>query len=86
MTSSSSVLFAFPATNNKAEYEALILGLRLALAIATENVEAMSVSQLVMSQVNGSYEAKEGKLLNYLLGIKELITKLLNFKIIQIPK
>ena len=52
------VRFAFSATNNEDEYEALILGLRLALAISIENVEAMSKSQLVVSQVNGSYEAK----------------------------
>ena len=46
-------------SNNTAEYEALIAGLRLAKAVMARRVEASSNSQLVVRQVNGEYETKK---------------------------
>ncbi|GKD57007.1 reverse transcriptase domain-containing protein [Tanacetum coccineum] len=51
--------FRFEATNNKAEYEALIAGLLIAEKIGVKNLQANIDSRLVANQVNGSYIAKE---------------------------
>nr|XP_011468490.1 PREDICTED: uncharacterized protein LOC101313915 [Fragaria vesca subsp. vesca] len=57
--------FQFKASNNGVEYEALIGGLQLARDIGVERVEVFSDSQLVVNQVNGSFEAKEPQLHSY---------------------
>ena len=80
------VRFAFQATNNKAEYEVLVLGLRLALSLSVENLEAFSDSQLVVSQVNDSYKTNDGRMSSYLSTVKELTEKFQTFKITQIPR
>ncbi|GKE00714.1 reverse transcriptase domain-containing protein [Tanacetum coccineum] len=51
--------FRFEATNNEAEYEALIAGLRIAEQMGVKNLQANADSRLVANQVNGSYVAKE---------------------------
>ena len=45
----------FPASNNEAEYEALIARLRLAKEMGVELVKIYNDSQLVVNQVNGDY-------------------------------
>ncbi|XP_004301000.1 PREDICTED: uncharacterized protein LOC101306143 [Fragaria vesca subsp. vesca] len=57
--------FQFKTSNNAAEYEALIGGLQLTRDIGVERVEVFSDSQLVVNQVNGSFEAKEPQLHSY---------------------
>jgi ribonuclease HI len=45
-----SLRFAFKASNNQAEYEALIVGMRLAKEMEVADLRAKSDSQLVTSQ------------------------------------
>ncbi|KAG7529614.1 Ribonuclease H domain, partial [Arabidopsis suecica] len=56
----------FTASNNEAEYEALIAGLRLAQGVGADEVIAYSDSQLVVNQFNGDYEAKDSRMEAYL--------------------
>ncbi|GJZ58127.1 reverse transcriptase domain-containing protein [Tanacetum coccineum] len=56
----------FSATNNKAEYEALIAGLRIAEQIGVRNLQANVDSRLVANQVNGIYVAKDPRMVKYL--------------------
>ncbi|GKA18840.1 reverse transcriptase domain-containing protein [Tanacetum coccineum] len=58
--------FQFEATNNEAEYEALIAGLRIAEKIGVQNLEVNVDSKLVAKQVNGTYIAKETDMVKYL--------------------
>ena len=51
--------FDFSTSNNEAEYEALIAGLRLAKAVGAKRVEVYSDSQLVVNQVSGEYRHAE---------------------------
>ncbi|KAD3640516.1 hypothetical protein E3N88_29739 [Mikania micrantha] len=51
----------FPNTNNEAEYEALLAGLRMASTLGVQQLEVHVDSLLVASQMNGLYEAKEDK-------------------------
>ncbi|GJU00782.1 reverse transcriptase domain-containing protein [Tanacetum coccineum] len=62
------VLFTdgFKATNNEAEYEALIAGLRISRQMGVQNLQANVDSKLVANQVNGVYVAKESSMIKYL--------------------
>ena len=52
------VCLDFPMTNNKEEYEALVVGLDLTRAVRATSVVMYCNSQVFMSQVNGDYECK----------------------------
>jgi len=53
------IRFGFETSNNQAEYEALIVGLRLAKDLGVRSLKCQTDSQLVASQMNGEYQAKE---------------------------
>ncbi|XP_072064442.1 uncharacterized protein [Arachis hypogaea] len=65
--------FEFPASNNHAEYEALIAGLKLEKEVSTTKVVAFSDSQVVISQINGEYQAKDPNMRRYLEKINEYL-------------
>nr|GEX79256.1 reverse transcriptase domain-containing protein [Tanacetum cinerariifolium] len=67
--------FQFAASNNKAEYEALITGLRIATQIGVKNVQENVDSKLVANQVLGTYVAKEDNMIKYLEIAKGLVSK-----------
>ncbi|GJT73748.1 reverse transcriptase domain-containing protein [Tanacetum coccineum] len=58
--------FEFSATNNEAEYEALIAGLRIAARMGVRNLEANVDSRLVANHVLGEYVAKEDNMISNL--------------------
>ncbi|VFQ61877.1 unnamed protein product [Cuscuta campestris] len=80
------IVFNFKLTNNEAEYEALAGGLRLAQALKISRVSIKSYSSLIVGQVTGNMEAREGRMAQY----KDLVLALLKgfeeFKIAQIPR
>ncbi|XP_038979218.1 uncharacterized protein Mb2253c-like [Phoenix dactylifera] len=76
----------FPASNNEAEYEALIAGLKLAKELKVEDLKAFSDSQLIVSQVQGDFEAKEPSMQKYLQKVRELTSALGSFSIQHIPR
>ena len=59
------VKLKYNATNNAAEYEALITGLKLAIEVRTENLKVYSDSQLVVNQVKDVYQVKEPSIVKY---------------------
>ncbi|KAL5539172.1 hypothetical protein UlMin_044785 [Ulmus minor] len=63
---SCAVRFKFKATNNQAEYEALLSGLRLAKEVSARHLTIYSDSQLIVSQVNSEFQAKGDKMASYL--------------------
>ncbi|GJZ90767.1 putative ribonuclease H-like domain-containing protein, partial [Tanacetum coccineum] len=78
--------FRFDATNNEAEYEALIAGLRIAEQMGIKNLQANADSRLVANQVNGSYIAKESGMMQYLEKVKTLASNFKKFSIKQVPR
>ena len=60
--------------NNEAEYEALLAGLKVALDLSTTNLEVYSDSQLVINQVEGSFEAKDPRMVGYLRLVKQTMS------------
>ena len=49
----------FKTSNNEAEYEALLAGLRAILHLGAKDVEIYSNSRLVVYQIIGSFEARD---------------------------
>nr|GEW62808.1 reverse transcriptase domain-containing protein [Tanacetum cinerariifolium] len=76
----------FDATNNEAEYKALIAGLRIAEQLGVKNLHANVDSRLVANQVNGTYVAKEADMIHYLEKVKALTGSFKEFSIKQIPR
>jgi len=60
-----SLQFKFKASNNQAEYEALIAGLRLAKDLGAAKLKCNTDSKLVVGQVLGEYEVRDDLLLQY---------------------
>jgi len=52
-------MFAFKASNNQAEYDALIVGMMLSQELGAQNLLVKSDSLLVIEQVTGRYQAKD---------------------------
>ncbi|GJU54404.1 reverse transcriptase domain-containing protein [Tanacetum coccineum] len=78
--------FQFTVSNNEAEYEALIAGLRIAAQMDVRNVHVNVDSKLVANQVLGTYVAKEENMIKYLEKVKSLVSGFTNFSISQIPR
>ena len=76
----------YQTTNNKAEYEALLKGLELAKSLGAESVLVQGNSQLVMGQMNGTYEAKEEQMKRYLNKVRRLIKKFSEAHFVQVPR
>nr|GEY44923.1 reverse transcriptase domain-containing protein [Tanacetum cinerariifolium] len=66
--------FQFAASNNEAEYEALIVGLRITAQIGVQNVHVSVDSKLVANQVLGTYVAKEENMIKYLQKSQKLVS------------
>ena len=60
------VQLKFLVTNNEAEYEAILTGLRIAQALGAKNIVLGSDSQLIVGQVRGDFEAKKTRMQKYL--------------------
>nr|GEV11882.1 reverse transcriptase domain-containing protein [Tanacetum cinerariifolium] len=78
--------FRFHATNNEAEYEALIASLRIAEQIGVKNLQANVDSKLVANQVNETYIAKEPGMIKYLEKVKSLASTFKELSIKQVPR
>ncbi|GKB00587.1 reverse transcriptase domain-containing protein [Tanacetum coccineum] len=72
--------------NNKAEYKALIAGLRITEQMGIKNLQANVESRLVPNQVKGSYIAKESGMIQYLKKVKTLANSFKKFIIKQVPR
>ncbi|GJU44485.1 reverse transcriptase domain-containing protein [Tanacetum coccineum] len=63
----------FTSTDNEAEYEALLAGLRMAKKMKVRDIDAKFDSKLVASQINGNYMASSTSMIKYLATAKECI-------------
>jgi ribonuclease HI len=55
----------FRASNNVAEYEALVHGLKMAKQIGIGRILCFGDSDLVMHQVSGDWDAKDANMASY---------------------
>jgi ribonuclease HI len=80
------VRLQYPTTNNEAEYEALLTGLRIALVLGATMLKVQSDSQLIVGHVNDEYEAKEDMMVKYLSLVRDIMARFNEVIIVQIPK
>ena len=66
----------FPASNNVAEYEALLPELKSAISIGADPLNIFYDSQLVVNQIFGEYAIKDERMLAYLNETKGLLQRL----------
>nr|GEX47288.1 reverse transcriptase domain-containing protein [Tanacetum cinerariifolium] len=78
--------FQFATSNNEAEYEALVAGLRITTQMGVKNVQVNVDSKLVANQALGTYVAKEDNMIKYLEIVKGLIRGFTIFSISQVPR
>ncbi|GKV33443.1 hypothetical protein SLEP1_g41961 [Rubroshorea leprosula] len=78
--------FKFQTTNNAAEYEALIYGLKLAAELKVQSIQVFSDSQLVVRQVNGSCDIRDPQLGRYASVVNRLKSRFASFQIDKIPR
>jgi ribonuclease HI len=81
-----SLALSFPTSNNQAEYEAFLAGLRLAEDVGAREIKIYTDSQLVASQVLGEYQAKNDNLSEYLALVKDKITKFDSVEVQHVPR
>ena len=62
----------FSATNNEAEYEALLEGMSMIQKLGKKAVNMFSDSRLVVGQVNGKLEVRDERMQGYLSQVKHL--------------
>ncbi|XP_024033525.1 uncharacterized protein LOC112095658 [Citrus clementina] len=80
------VKLEFAATNNQAEYEALIAGLELAKAVKADRVKIRTDSQLVANHVSERFQPREEKMEQYLKIVRQMMGKFEAAEVIQIPR
>ncbi|XP_065035979.1 uncharacterized protein LOC135671747 [Musa acuminata AAA Group] len=78
--------FGFRATNNEAEYEALLAGLQLALEMQVTDIRVITDSQLVARQLDGEYEARDPTMAKYLAQVRSLAAKFAHFELSNVPR
>ena len=76
----------FPATNNEAEYEALLEGMAMVQRMGGKSIKLFSDSRLVVGQVKGEFEAKDERMRGYLSQVKIMQTKFESFSLLYIPR
>lgn len=76
----------FTTINNELEYEALIVGLKVAYLSRARNLRVKYNSQLVVNQVNGAYQARGEKMAKYMVLVKYLLEKFPKIQLKQIPR
>ena len=78
--------FGFHASNNEAEYEAVIAGLNLAHSLEVDQLEVSSDSQLVVRQIEDTYEAKSETMVLYLQKVRDLLKKFVVVQVKYVPR
>ena len=74
------------ATNNQAEYRAVIAALERAVKLGAGEADIYLDSELVVKQVNGSYRVRNAALKPLYRQVKELAASLKDFRISHIPR
>jgi ribonuclease HI len=80
------VRLEFKATNNMAEYEALIFGLSAALSLGVHQLLIKGDSQLIIKQVRGECSCNKPRLTAYLLHVRKLEKDFTTLELQHIPR
>jgi ribonuclease HI len=76
----------FKATNNMAEYEALIFGLSAALSLGIRQLLVKGDSQLIIKQVRGECSCNKPRLIAYVLHVRKLEKDFIALELQHVPR
>ena len=82
----SAMQFGFTSSNNKAEYKALLTGLRLAKNIQVKAISIYNDSLLIVNQISREYQAHDFKMMAYLSKVKDSLAQFDRYSIQQVPR
>ena len=80
------IRLGFLASNNEAEYEAILSGLALALALSVSKLRVYNDSQLVVKHVQKEYEAKDVRMARYLTKVRDTLQRFTEWTIEKIRR
>ena len=86
VTIEKSLRLSFSATNNEAEYEALLMGMMMVQKMGGKAVKVFSDSKLVVGQVKDNLEARDPRMQEYLCQIRSIQAKFDVFDLSHIPR
>ena len=86
VTIKKSLRLDFSATNNEAEYEALLEGMAMVQRMGGKSIKLFSDSRLVVGQVRGEFEAKDERLQGYLNQVKCMQLNFDSFNLLHVPR
>ena len=72
-------------SNNAAEYEALLHGLRIAVSMGIHRLEVWGDSNLAISQVNGEFDSKDPKMTAYRNAVLKISARFEGLEFHHIP-
>jgi ribonuclease HI len=79
------VRLQFPASNNMAEYEALLCGLKIAIEIGIKRLDVRGDSQLVIDQVMKNANCHDDKMEAYCKAVRALEDKFYGIELNHVP-
>lgn len=74
------------ATNNVAEYQALLVGLKRALDMGIRRIEVRADSELLIKQLKGEYRVKDEKLKLLFADAKALLARFASIKLLHVRR
>ncbi|XP_020216761.1 uncharacterized protein LOC109800386 [Cajanus cajan] len=86
ITLEQSLRFRFKASNNQAEYEALLAGLRLAEDMGASKIKCRTDSKVVAEQVGGNFQVKDHIMMKYYHAYQKLKTSFQEVLVEHIPR
>ena len=86
ITIEKSLRLGFSATNNEAEYKALLVGMVMVQKMGGRTVEVFSESRLVVGHLKGELKARDMRMQEYLSQVRHLQSSFESFNLLQIPR
>jgi ribonuclease HI len=80
------VCLHFPASNNMAEYEAILCGLKIAIELGVKRLDVRGESQLVIDQVMKNASCHDDKMEAYCKAVRALEDKFYGIKLNHVPR
>lgn len=80
------LVFKFRASNNAAEYEAVIAGLPLAISLGATKLRVRTDSRLVVGQLTGTFETREESMIQYKVVADGLLGGMVAHEIHHVPQ
>ncbi|XP_068312481.1 uncharacterized protein [Pyrus communis] len=78
------ITLGFKASNNEAEYKALLVGLRIVKDLAVKKLAIHSDSQLITSQTTREYTAKHPRMAQYLKKVHKQLEAFQTYTLSQV--